>query len=373
MAVRGLRAGLGAARPRGMGPGCAAGLRSASEPSDPGPEPAGPATAALYVHVSVGAGAHGDVCTWGAGLGYVGGFRSWRLRAGTAGTRGVPLPRARRGCSVRAKGSTPGCGWWALGVRALCVQSRAPSVGQPCAPPTPCARSGPTAASTAPTAASTSTWCRRWTRRRCAPVWCGRHKHCCASATCGGGCPPWGPGGAGSFSGRLQPPNPPRSVTSVFFGGGTPSLAAPRTIAAVLEAAAEVAYLPAGAEVTLEANPGSADPARLSGFRAAGVNRLSLGVQVRTAAPSHPNLCSHAAPLPPCSIRSHWTTLSCGCWAGSTRRRRRGRRWRRHGSCSLGAPPWTSSLGCRGRATRPGHAAWRRRWGCVTTTWPCTS
>uniref|UniRef100_A0A8V1AN44 Radical S-adenosyl methionine domain-containing protein n=1 Tax=Gallus gallus TaxID=9031 RepID=A0A8V1AN44_CHICK len=70
-----------------------------------------------------------------------------------------------------------------------------------------------------------------------------------------------------------------RSVTSVFFGGGTPSLAAPRTIAAVLEAAAEVAYLPAGAEVTLEANPGSADPARLSGFRAAGVNRLSLGVQ----------------------------------------------------------------------------------------------
>ncbi|XP_066836350.1 radical S-adenosyl methionine domain-containing protein 1, mitochondrial isoform X11 [Anser cygnoides] len=70
-----------------------------------------------------------------------------------------------------------------------------------------------------------------------------------------------------------------QSVTSVFFGGGTPSLASPQTIAAVLEAAAEAAHLPAGAEVTLEANPSSASPARLAGFRAAGVNRLSVGVQ----------------------------------------------------------------------------------------------
>ncbi|XP_035198592.1 MYCBP-associated protein-like isoform X2 [Oxyura jamaicensis] len=68
-------------------------------------------------------------------------------------------------------------------------------------------------------------------------------------------------------------------VTSVFFGGGTPSLASPQTIAAVLEAAVEAAHLPAGAEVTLEANPSSASPARLAGFRAAGVNRLSVGVQ----------------------------------------------------------------------------------------------
>lgn len=78
-----------------------------------------------------------------------------------------------------------------------------------------------------------------------------------------------------------QPPRCPRSVTSVFFGGGTPSLASPHTIAAVLEAAAEAAHLPAGAEVTLEANPSSASPARLAGFKAAGVNRLSVGVQVR--------------------------------------------------------------------------------------------
>ncbi|POI34749.1 hypothetical protein CIB84_001498, partial [Bambusicola thoracicus] len=97
-----------------------------------------------------------------------------------------------------------------------------------------------------------------------------------------------------------------RSVTSVFFGGGTPSLAAPRTIAAVLEAAAEVAYLPAGAEVTLEANPGSDDHARLSGFRAAGVNRLSLGVQVRAAAPSRPIL---LFPRSPAAIVLHPQSL----------------------------------------------------------------
>ncbi|XP_074967240.1 radical S-adenosyl methionine domain-containing protein 1, mitochondrial isoform X2 [Phalacrocorax aristotelis] len=70
-----------------------------------------------------------------------------------------------------------------------------------------------------------------------------------------------------------------QSVTSVFFGGGTPSLASPGTIAAVLEAVAGVAHLPAGTEVTLEANPSSASTPRLAGFRAAGVNRLSVGVQ----------------------------------------------------------------------------------------------
>ncbi|XP_071672718.1 uncharacterized protein [Patagioenas fasciata] len=70
-----------------------------------------------------------------------------------------------------------------------------------------------------------------------------------------------------------------QSVTSVFFGGGTPSLASPRTIAAVLEAVARAAYLPVGAEVTLEANPSSTSPARLAGFREVGINRLSIGVQ----------------------------------------------------------------------------------------------
>ncbi|NXK79234.1 RSAD1 protein, partial [Amazona guildingii] len=70
-----------------------------------------------------------------------------------------------------------------------------------------------------------------------------------------------------------------KSITSVFFGGGTPSLATPGTIAAVLEAVAEAAHLPAGAEVTLEANPSSTTTQRLAGFKAAGVNRLSIGVQ----------------------------------------------------------------------------------------------
>ncbi|XP_038012753.1 radical S-adenosyl methionine domain-containing protein 1, mitochondrial isoform X2 [Motacilla alba alba] len=69
------------------------------------------------------------------------------------------------------------------------------------------------------------------------------------------------------------------SVTSVFFGGGTPSLASPGTVAAVLEAVAGAAHLPAGAEVTLEANPSSTSASPLAGFRAAGVNRLSIGVQ----------------------------------------------------------------------------------------------
>ncbi|NWZ82252.1 RSAD1 protein, partial [Poecile atricapillus] len=76
------------------------------------------------------------------------------------------------------------------------------------------------------------------------------------------------------------------SVTSVFFGGGTPSLASPGTVAAVLEAVAGAAHLPSGAEVTLEANPSSTSTLRLAGFRAAGVNRLSIGVQVRGALPT---------------------------------------------------------------------------------------
>ncbi|NWR66288.1 RSAD1 protein, partial [Bucorvus abyssinicus] len=70
-----------------------------------------------------------------------------------------------------------------------------------------------------------------------------------------------------------------QSITSVFFGGGTPSLASPRTIAAVLEAVAGAVHLPTSAEVTLEANPTSASTSHLAGFRTAGVNRLSIGVQ----------------------------------------------------------------------------------------------
>jgi len=71
----------------------------------------------------------------------------------------------------------------------------------------------------------------------------------------------------------------PRDVTSVFIGGGTPSLMRPETVAALLEAADDLWRLPDGIEITMEANPSSADADRFAGYRAAGVNRLSLGVQ----------------------------------------------------------------------------------------------
>ncbi|WP_420427728.1 radical SAM family heme chaperone HemW [Algiphilus sp.] len=70
-----------------------------------------------------------------------------------------------------------------------------------------------------------------------------------------------------------------RPLVSVFFGGGTPSLFSPSSIAAVLEAADRAWGLASDCEITLEANPGTADAAHFSGYRAAGVNRLSLGVQ----------------------------------------------------------------------------------------------
>ena len=72
---------------------------------------------------------------------------------------------------------------------------------------------------------------------------------------------------------------PGRAATSVYFGGGTPSLMAPETVAAVLEGARRHAGLAADAEITLEANPSSSDAARYAAFRAAGVTRLSVGVQ----------------------------------------------------------------------------------------------
>lgn len=77
---------------------------------------------------------------------------------------------------------------------------------------------------------------------------------------------------------------PGRTVDSVFFGGGTPSLMDPKTTAAVLERIARNWSLSVDAEITLEANPTSAEAKSFAGFRAAGVNRLSLGVQALDAA-----------------------------------------------------------------------------------------
>ncbi len=70
-----------------------------------------------------------------------------------------------------------------------------------------------------------------------------------------------------------------REVQSVFFGGGTPSLWAPRFVGGVLDALAKSLRLGDGLEITLEANPGAADASQFAGYKTAGVNRLSMGVQ----------------------------------------------------------------------------------------------
>lgn len=75
---------------------------------------------------------------------------------------------------------------------------------------------------------------------------------------------------------RLDP-GPP--LASIFFGGGTPSLMAPGQVEAVIAACARLFGLAPDCEISLEANPTDAETARFAGLRAAGVNRLSLGVQ----------------------------------------------------------------------------------------------
>ena len=70
-----------------------------------------------------------------------------------------------------------------------------------------------------------------------------------------------------------------RRVTSVFFGGGTPSLLSPRFFAAVLRELDQQLGLVPDCEITVEANPGASEAAAFAGFGAAGINRLSLGVQ----------------------------------------------------------------------------------------------
>ncbi|MGC2854577.1 radical SAM family heme chaperone HemW [Novispirillum sp. DQ9] len=70
-----------------------------------------------------------------------------------------------------------------------------------------------------------------------------------------------------------------RRLTSVFFGGGTPSLMDPATTAALIDRATALFEPAADIEITLEANPGAVDRERFQGFRIAGVNRVSLGVQ----------------------------------------------------------------------------------------------
>lgn len=68
-------------------------------------------------------------------------------------------------------------------------------------------------------------------------------------------------------------------VNTIFFGGGTPSLFAPLSIARVIEAVDHTCGIEPGTEITLEANPGTVTEAKLADFRAGGVNRLSFGAQ----------------------------------------------------------------------------------------------
>jgi putative oxygen-independent coproporphyrinogen III oxidase len=70
-----------------------------------------------------------------------------------------------------------------------------------------------------------------------------------------------------------------RPLTSIFFGGGTPSLMPPETVAALLAEAERLWGFAGGIEITLEANPSSVEAARFSDLAAAGVNRVSLGLQ----------------------------------------------------------------------------------------------
>ncbi|HUI17916.1 MAG TPA: radical SAM family heme chaperone HemW, partial [Alphaproteobacteria bacterium] len=70
-----------------------------------------------------------------------------------------------------------------------------------------------------------------------------------------------------------------RVVTSVFFGGGTPSLMAGETVAAIIARVRSLWAVAAECEITLEANPTSVEAARFAAYAAAGVNRVSLGVQ----------------------------------------------------------------------------------------------
>lgn len=70
-----------------------------------------------------------------------------------------------------------------------------------------------------------------------------------------------------------------RELQSIFIGGGTPSLCPEQDMATLLAGIRSRCTLAAHAEITVEANPGSADTARFAGYRAAGVNRLSIGVQ----------------------------------------------------------------------------------------------
>lgn len=78
---------------------------------------------------------------------------------------------------------------------------------------------------------------------------------------------------------RVADLTPNRLLNSIFFGGGTPSLMHPDTVAAVIEKAREIWPFANDIEISLEANPGSVEAGRFVGYKDAGVNRVSMGIQ----------------------------------------------------------------------------------------------
>ncbi len=72
---------------------------------------------------------------------------------------------------------------------------------------------------------------------------------------------------------------PEEEVASIFFGGGTPSLMQPESVGTLLDTIARLWPVAANAEITIEANPNSVEASRFRGYKAAGVNRVSIGVQ----------------------------------------------------------------------------------------------
>jgi oxygen-independent coproporphyrinogen-3 oxidase len=84
---------------------------------------------------------------------------------------------------------------------------------------------------------------------------------------------------AADIAGQVALLDGPRALVSIFFGGGTPSLMSPEAVAAIIDTARGLIPAAPDLEITLEANPTDAEAARFSGFAAAGVQRLSLGVQ----------------------------------------------------------------------------------------------
>lgn len=89
----------------------------------------------------------------------------------------------------------------------------------------------------------------------------------------------WEAGRLNTASGRRRP------LASIFFGGGTPSLMEPETVAALIGDARRLFDADGEIEITLEANPTSVEAARLAAFREAGVNRVSMGIQSLREAP----------------------------------------------------------------------------------------